>query len=50
MNFRKKIRIGDVLMSKGLIDQNQLNMALKEQKEKGRMLGETIVEIGRAHV
>ena len=46
MNFRKKIRIGDVLMSKGLIDQNQLNMALKEQKEKGRMLGETIVELG----
>lgn len=46
MNFRKKIRLGDVLMSKGLIDQNQLNMALKEQKEKGRMLGEMLVELG----
>ena len=40
MNYRKKIRLGDVLMSRGLINQNQLNMALKEQKEKGRMLGE----------
>ena len=46
MNFRKKIRLGDVLMSRGLIDQNQLNMALKEQKEKGRMLGEMLVELG----
>ena len=46
MNYRKKIRLGDVLMSRGLIDQNQLNMALKEQKEKGRMLGEMLVELG----
>lgn len=38
--------MGDVLMSRGLIDQNQLNMALKEQKEKGRMLGEMLVELG----
>ena len=33
-------------MSRGLINQNQLNMALKEQKEKGRMLGEMLVELG----
>lgn len=46
MNYRKKIRLGDVLMSRGLINQNQLNMALKEQKEKGRMLGEMLVELG----
>lgn len=46
MNYRKKIRLGDVLMSRELINQNQLNMALKEQKEKGRMLGEMLVELG----
>ena len=46
MNYRKKIRLGDVLMSRGLINQNQLNMALKEQKGKGRMLGEMLVELG----
>lgn len=46
MNYRKKIRLGDVLMSRGLINQNQLNMALKEQKEKGRMFGEMLVELG----
>lgn len=46
MNYRKKIRIGDVLMSKGLIDQNQLNRALQEQKEKGKFLGETLVDLG----
>ncbi len=46
MNYSKKIRLGDVLMSRGLINQNQLNMALKEQKEKGRMLGEMLVELG----
>ncbi|MGN0480923.1 MAG: GspE/PulE family protein [Lachnospiraceae bacterium] len=46
MNYRKKIRIGDVLMGKGLIDQNQLNRALQEQKEKGKLLGEMLVELG----
>ena len=46
MKYSKKIRLGDVLMSRGLINQNQLNMALKEQKEKGRMLGEMLVELG----
>ncbi len=46
MNYRKRIRLGDYLMSKGIIDQNQLNRALSEQKEKGRMLGEMLVELG----
>ncbi len=46
MNYRKKIRIGDVLMGKGLIDQNQLNRALQEQREKGKLLGEMLVELG----
>lgn len=46
MNFRKKIRLGDTLMNRGLIDQNQLNMALAKQKEKGLMLGEILVELG----
>ncbi len=46
MNYRKKIRLGDILMQKGLIDQNQLNRALQEQKDKGKMLGEMLVELG----
>ena len=45
MNYRKKIRLGDILMKKGCINQNQLNQALAEQKEKGKMLGEMLVEL-----
>lgn len=45
-NYRKKIRIGDVLMQKGLIDQNQLTHALEEQKVKKKLLGDTLVDLG----
>ena len=41
-----KIRLGDCLVQKGLITEEQLNTALQEQKTKGMKLGETIVELG----
>ncbi|MCP4355442.1 MAG: hypothetical protein GY793_07380, partial [Proteobacteria bacterium] len=40
------VRIGDKLLNLGLINQDQLNVALHEQKAKGAMLGETLVELG----
>ena len=40
MNYRKKVRLGDVLVKKGIIDENQLQTALSRQREQGKMLGE----------
>ena len=46
--FRKKIRIGDALISEGMITEEQLNNALEVQKQKpkGTLIGETLVELG----
>lgn len=38
-----KIRLGDCLVQKGLLTEEQLNNALQEQKNKGLKLGETVV-------
>ncbi|MBT6703644.1 MAG: Flp pilus assembly complex ATPase component TadA [Gammaproteobacteria bacterium] len=46
MAFRKKIRLGDLLVDKGLITSDQLQLALQEQKKLGRKLGSTLVELG----
>lgn len=46
MAFRKKIRLGDLLVDKGLITDDQLKLALQEQKKLGRKLGGTLVELG----
>jgi len=46
MAFRKKIRLGDLLVDKGLITDDQLQLALQEQKKLGRKLGSTLVELG----
>lgn len=46
MAFRKKIRLGDLLVEKGLITEEQLTLALQEQKKLGRKLGSTLVELG----
>ena len=43
---RKKIRLGDVLIQEGKITQEQLDTALKEQKIKGKLLGDTLVDLG----
>jgi MSHA biogenesis protein MshE len=46
MSFAKRIRLGDLLVEKGLITQVQLKVALSEQKKRGRKLGSTLVELG----
>lgn len=43
---RRKIRIGDILLNEGLIDQEKLDKALEHQKEKKKRLGEILVEEG----
>ena len=46
MAFAKKIRLGDLLVDSGLITEEQLDIALKEQKKLGRKLGNTLIELG----
>ena len=46
MAFGKKIRLGDLLVESGLITEQQLDLALKEQKKLGRKLGSTLIELG----
>lgn len=41
-----KIRLGDCLVQKGMITEEQLQEALTKQKEAGTKLGETIVDMG----
>ena len=48
MIYRKKVRRGDLLVQKGIITEEQLSEALKQQKEKKLMLGEMIVSMGFA--
>ncbi|GAB6042855.1 GspE/PulE family protein [Endothiovibrio diazotrophicus] len=42
----KKVRIGDLLIEKGIITSEQLQAALKIQKESGKKLGKVLVEMG----
>lgn len=48
MNFsaQKRLRLGDLLVEKGLISDDQLQRALQDQKQTGRKLGATLVELG----
>ena len=48
VNYRKKVRLGDVLVKKGIIDENQLQTALSRQREQGKMLGEMVIALGYA--
>ncbi len=43
---RKKIRIGDILVARRLISDEQLSTALSEQKKTGLRLGKTLVSLG----
>lgn len=45
-NGENKGRIGDRLVSKGIITKDQLNVALQEKKVSGKMLGEVLVDLG----
>lgn len=42
----KKIRIGDLLVESGEISDEQLRIALQEQKRGGRKLGATLIDLG----
>ena len=41
-----KVRIGDLLVSKGLIVEDQLMQALGEQKRTGKKIGKVLVDLG----
>ena len=43
---RKKIRLGDLLVEKGLITQDQLMQSLAAQKQTGQKLGRTLISSG----
>ena len=43
---RKKIRIGDLLVQNQVITDDQLMTALREQKNTGRKLGRTLIDLG----
>lgn len=42
----KRIRLGDLLVQKGPITEEQLMRALKEQRQRGTKLGETLISLG----
>ena len=46
MAFAKKIHLGDLVVEKKLITEDQLQLAIIEQKKLGRNLGSTLVELG----
>jgi MSHA biogenesis protein MshE len=43
---RKRVRLGDLLLEKKLISEQQLNEALDEQRVSGRKLGRVLIDIG----
>ncbi len=43
---RRRLRIGDLLVQQGVINEEQLMHALAEQKKRGHKLGNTLVELG----
>jgi len=43
---RLKMRLGDLLVQEQVISEQQLDNALKEQKQSGRKLGATLIELG----
>jgi len=43
---KKKIRIGDLLVENDVITEQQLMTALREQKNTGRKLGRTLIDLG----
>jgi MSHA biogenesis protein MshE len=44
--MQKKIRLGDLLLNTGEITEEQLRIALQEQKKDGRKLGATLIDLG----
>lgn len=46
MQKKKRIRIGDLLVEHGLINEAQLEQALDEQKNSGQKLGRALIDLG----
>ncbi|RWU11190.1 type II/IV secretion system protein [Pseudidiomarina gelatinasegens] len=46
MRPRLKMRLGDLLVQDGMISENQLQQALADQKQNGRKLGVTLIDLG----
>jgi len=46
MAFTRKIKLGDLLVEKGLVTEEQMQLATAEQKKLGRKLGDTLIELG----
>lgn len=44
--LKQKIRIGELLIEKGIISEKQLHAALERQKETGHRIGKVLVEMG----
>ena len=45
-SLRKEGRMGDQMIAQGIINEDQLNVALQEKKVSDKMLGEILVELG----
>ena len=43
---QQKIRVGDLLVEKGMINQEQLTQVLDEQKRSGRKFGRAVIDLG----
>jgi len=43
--YTKKKKLGDILIDAGVINKDQLDLALKVQMENGKKLGETLIEL-----
>ena len=43
---RLKMRLGDLLVAENIITDDQLQMALQQQRQTGRKLGTTLVDLG----
>jgi type IV pilus assembly protein PilB len=46
MAAERSIRLGDWLLEQAHVTQGQIDLALREQKRKGKLLGETLIELG----
>ena len=44
--FGNRIRVGDLLVQKGYITEDQLSQALEEQREQKGKLGEVLISMG----
>ena len=49
MAVRRERRLGEILLARGVIDEDQLRVLVAEQERTGRLLGELAVTMGLAH-